>query len=96
MLDTCIVFPQWHVTSNASFILSFLVIVGLGVAYELLRDFQRRVDLNVARSLRKGQNEGVVSVGSASRAPNEEDGLLTESAKGRRMYALFASLQILE
>jgi len=76
--------------------LSFLVIVGLGVAYEWLRDLQRSVDLNVARSLLKVQNEGVVSVASTSLVPNEEDALLTEFVKGRRMYASFAFLQILE
>jgi solute carrier family 31 (copper transporter), member 1 len=68
-------------------VLSFLVIVGLGVAYEWLRDIQRRADLSVARSLRAGQNEAAVSVASTSREPTEEDGLLTDSVKGRRMYA---------
>lgn len=88
LLDICIVFPQWHITSNTSFVISFFVIVGLGVAYEWLREFQRRVDLNIARSLRVGRSdEGAVSGANTSGVPNEEDSLLTESPKGRRMYA---------
>lgn len=67
-----------------------MVIVSLGVGYEWLRDFQKRVDLNIARSLRIGQNEDVVSVANTSRVPNEEEALLTESTKGRRMYASLA------
>ncbi|KAF8518714.1 copper transporter [Gautieria morchelliformis] len=88
IIDTCIVFPKWHISSNASFMMSFFVIVILGVAYEWLRDLQRRVDLSVARSLRAGQNEAAVSVASTSREPTEEDGLLTDSVKGRRIVAV--------
>jgi copper transporter 1 len=95
LLDTCIVFPQWHITSNASFVLSFFVVVGLGVAYEWLRDFQRRVDLRVARSLRAGLTStgpSAVSGASTSRAPSEEDRLLIDNVKGRKTYASFGFL----
>ncbi|EJD03149.1 Ctr copper transporter, partial [Fomitiporia mediterranea MF3/22] len=51
IIDTCIVFPQWHIRSHTSFVLSFFAIIALGVFYEWLRAFARRVDKSVARSI---------------------------------------------
>ncbi|KAF8520359.1 copper transporter [Hysterangium stoloniferum] len=83
--DTCIVFRGWHITSNVSFFLSCLAIVGLGVAYEYLRVFQRRVDVKIARSLRAGSNGGgAVSVPP----PDEQDSLLTTRVKSRNVVAV--------
>ncbi|KAF8588668.1 Ctr-domain-containing protein [Ramaria rubella] len=89
IIDTCIVFPQWHITSNTSFVFSFFAIVALGVAYEWLRDFQKRVDIRVAGDLRvRLPNEAAVSAASTSRVPSEEDSLLTDQFKGRKIVAV--------
>jgi solute carrier family 31 (copper transporter), member 1 len=88
VIDTCIVFPQWHIRSNASFVLSFFVIVALGVLYEYLREVQKDVDRKIAASLRGSGAErisrGASREGSTSpdRSGEVEDaGLLT----GRRI-----------
>ncbi|KAF8625895.1 hypothetical protein AX15_005144 [Amanita polypyramis BW_CC] len=49
ILDTCIVFQSWHIASITSFVISFVVIVLLGVLYEYLRFVQRRIDVHVAQ-----------------------------------------------
>lgn len=48
IIDTCIVFPGWQITSNAVFVFSFFTIVALGVLYEWLRVVQKRLDVNIA------------------------------------------------
>ncbi|EGO00171.1 hypothetical protein SERLA73DRAFT_180611 [Serpula lacrymans var. lacrymans S7.3] len=83
IIDTCIVFPQWHISSHTGFVLSCLVIVGLGVLYEYLRVFQRQVDRRIALSLGKGKSRARSSSGrnSPTNASDfEEAALLT----GRR------------
>ncbi|KII92595.1 hypothetical protein PLICRDRAFT_27665 [Plicaturopsis crispa FD-325 SS-3] len=90
IIDTCIVFPFWHISSNASFVFSFFVVVALGVGYEYLRAFQRSVDRRIAASLKakhgggrsrsvSGERGGLVS---AEEASYQEEGLLT----GRRVF----------
>ncbi|THH08086.1 hypothetical protein EW145_g2942 [Phellinidium pouzarii] len=86
IIDTCVVFPQWHIRSNLSFALSFLAIVALGVFYEWLRAFARRVDRSVARTIAngsaKGKGRGSVSPSgrrslSPSSVADEDETLLT-------------------
>jgi len=43
-IDACIVFESWHVRSMAQFVVSCLVIVFIGVAFEWLRRVQRKYD----------------------------------------------------
>ncbi|KAL5528288.1 CTR2 [Sanghuangporus sanghuang] len=96
IIDTCIVFPQWHIRSHASFVLSFFAIVALGIFYEWLRFFARRVDRSVARSIltnSNGKNKGRPGVSTsgalrrspspASASPDEDAGLLTGSSVSR-------------
>lgn len=88
IIDTCIVFPSWHIRSHGGFVLSCVAIVGLGLFYEWLRFYARRVDRTIARSLVTAQGKGRVSPSggrsrSASPRPNEiaeDEGLLS----GRR------------
>lgn len=47
--NLCIVFRQWHITSNLSLVLSLLAIVGLSVGYEALREGIRRYETTVAK-----------------------------------------------
>lgn len=77
IIDTCVVFPQWHIRSHASFALSFLVIVALGVFYEWLRAFSKRVDRSVARTLAEGKGKGRVSGRLSPEIGEEGEGLLT-------------------
>lgn len=83
IIDTCIVFPQWHIRSNFGFVVSFFVIVALGVFYEWLRAFSRRVDRSIARSLAAGGKGKARVSARGSPSPTPEDaGLLT----GRRSF----------
>jgi len=52
IINTCIVFRKWHISTHTGFVLSFLVIVALGVLYEYLRAVQRGFDRRVALGLR--------------------------------------------
>ncbi|KIM26969.1 hypothetical protein M408DRAFT_330333 [Serendipita vermifera MAFF 305830] len=62
IIDTCVVFRQWHIHNNFQFILSFLAIVALGCSYEWLRDLQRRYDRKVAIELiNSGKGKNAVS-----------------------------------
>jgi len=51
IIDTCIVFRSWHISSHTTFVLSILAIISLGVFYEYLRVFQRKLDVRIAVSL---------------------------------------------
>ncbi|CAE6449846.1 unnamed protein product [Rhizoctonia solani] len=55
IIDTCIVFKSWHISSNGTFLLSFVAIVLLCVAYEWLRRAQTILDVRIARSIAKGK-----------------------------------------
>ena len=66
IIDTCIVFPEWHIRSHVSFAFSFLAIVALGVFYEWLRAFARRVDRSVARSLAAQRRGKIVANANAN------------------------------
>ncbi|KAG2132630.1 copper transporter [Suillus cothurnatus] len=48
IINTCIVFKEWHIRSNFQFFLSFLAIVALGMLYEYLRVFSKDFDKRVA------------------------------------------------
>jgi hypothetical protein len=87
IIDTCIVFPGWHISSNTSFILSFIVIVLLGVLYEYLRFVQRRVDVYIAQAISNGERgqgrvRSPIRSGTVSPAGGEDRALLT----GRKLF----------
>lgn len=84
IIDTCVVFPSWHVRSHWHFALSFAAIVALGVFYEWLRAFSGRIDRSVARRLaQEAKGKGRVSPSArASPGLEEDEGLLT----GRRSF----------
>jgi len=84
IINTCIIFRSWHVSSTSFFIGSCIVIVLLGILYEYLRVFQRKVDYHVALSLQaKGKGKPRTS-GSGRNSPedSEDSGLLT----GRKLF----------
>jgi copper transporter 1 len=57
IINTCVVFPQWHIHSNVQFFLSCVAVVLIGVGYEWLRDVQKRVDRKIAaQMLLKGKS----------------------------------------
>lgn len=60
--------------------ISFFAIVALGVFYEWLRAFSRRVDRSIARTIAEGKGKGRVSGRLSPAAAEEDEGLLT----GRR------------
>ncbi|CCA67599.1 related to a putative low-affinity copper transport protein [Serendipita indica DSM 11827] len=62
IINTCVVFRQWHIHSYFQFYLSFLAVVALGCSYEWLRDLQRRVDRRIAAQLiSSGKGKSAVS-----------------------------------
>jgi len=83
IIDTCVVFPSWHIRSNAGFVLSFFIILGLGVLYEWLRLASRKVDQRIATHImsKRGKDK-VVSAAVDGEHPSQEgedgeDGMLT-------------------
>ncbi|KAF8971217.1 copper transporter [Flammula alnicola] len=58
IIDTCVVFEGWHIHTRTAFFWSFIAIVALGVLYEYLRVFQRKLDHHIALSLQKGKSRG--------------------------------------
>jgi len=86
IVDTCIVFRSWHVSSNASFVGSCIAIVALGVFYEYLRAFSKSLDTRIALSLvASGKGKRVASGTRSGRSsPDEDANLLT----GRRMFKI--------
>jgi len=83
IVDTCIVFRSWHVSSTASLIGSCIAIMALGVFYEYLRAFSKSLDTRIALSLVASGKGKRTSSGRSS--PSDEDaGLLT----GRRMFKI--------
>ena len=78
IIDTCIVFPSWHISSHTQFVLSCIAVAALGVLYEYLRAVQTAVDVRVARAL--AGSKGKTRARSGSRTPDgepEEAGLLS-------------------
>ncbi|KAF9270232.1 hypothetical protein L218DRAFT_22326 [Marasmius fiardii PR-910] len=75
IIDTCIVFPSWHISSTSSFIFSCILIVALGIFYEYLRVLQKTYDHRLALSLSKGKTRSRSRNGSPNAV--EEQGLLT-------------------
>ncbi|KAK3309614.1 Ctr copper transporter family-domain-containing protein [Chaetomium strumarium] len=47
--NLCIVFRQWHITSNLSLIVSLLAVVGICAGYEALREGIRRYEAAVSK-----------------------------------------------
>ncbi|TFK44166.1 Ctr copper transporter family-domain-containing protein [Crucibulum laeve] len=79
VIDTCIVFRSWHISSRTAFVFSCLAIVLLGIFFEYLRAFQKRVDVHIAASLSE-KGKGRARSGRST-PEEEEDGLLS----GRRL-----------
>ncbi|EIW82852.1 Ctr copper transporter [Coniophora puteana RWD-64-598 SS2] len=81
IIDTCIVFPSWHIGSNGQFVVSFFAIVALGIFYEYLRAFSTAFDRRLAASLTKGKSRShspASERASPARATEyEEAGLLS-------------------
>lgn len=87
IIDTCIIFPSWHISSTTSFVLSFIVIVLLGILYEYLRLVQHRLDVYIAQDISngvrgKGRARSPLRSGSASPRGDEDRELLT----GRKLF----------
>lgn len=55
IIDTCVVFKSWHIRSNAGFVLSCFAIVLLGIFFEWLRSYARRVDRKILAKASKGR-----------------------------------------
>jgi len=96
IIDTCIVFPSWHIRSNTGFVLSCFAIVAMSVFYEYLREFQRKYDVRLACSLAaSGKGKGHLSpIGGSGRSTPDDDyedrGLLT----GRKFKRLSSGTRV--
>jgi len=79
IIDTCIIFRSWHVSSISFFIGSCISIVLLCVLYEYLRVLQRKIDYRIALSLQaKGKGKPRASnSGRNSPGDFEDSSLLT-------------------
>ncbi|KDQ21751.1 hypothetical protein BOTBODRAFT_26178 [Botryobasidium botryosum FD-172 SS1] len=85
IVDTCIVFAEWHVRSTLTFLLSLLAVAAIGVGYEWLREAQRKFDLHVATRLVQKRNANAAGGSSSglggAESPGEE-ALLIGRARG--------------
>jgi copper transporter 1 len=94
IIDTCVVFSQWHIRSNLQFFFSFLAIVGLGILYEYLRVFSRDFDKRIAVKLRiqSGRRTPLTASGRSSPERHgdnaEEAGLLNGSRRKPQGFAV--------
>lgn len=48
IIDTCIIFREWHISSNGLFALSFFGILGLAIVYEGVRLLQTQFEVFTA------------------------------------------------
>lgn len=55
IVDTCVVFKSWHIRSNADFVLSLIAIVLLGMFFEWLRSYAKKVDQRILAKQGKGR-----------------------------------------
>jgi len=51
IVDTCVVFRGWHISSRTAMLVSCLAIIGLCIFHEWVRLYQKRVDHQIARRL---------------------------------------------
>ncbi|KAI4190303.1 MAG: hypothetical protein LQ346_004956 [Caloplaca aetnensis] len=51
--DLCIVFPQWHVYSTFSLLMSLIGVIILTAGYEFVRDISRRFEASSAEYMNK-------------------------------------------
>jgi copper transporter 1 len=83
IIDTCVVFPAWHIRSNTGFVLSFVAIAGLSVLFEYLRLFQRDVDARIKERVNKGKRASSPVVSGRSTPERGEDVALLNGRKAR-------------
>ncbi|KIK63737.1 hypothetical protein GYMLUDRAFT_95298 [Collybiopsis luxurians FD-317 M1] len=81
IVDTCIVFRSWHISSNTAFFFSCIAIIALGIFYEYLRVLQKALDTRIALALTKDNRSRSRSRSSSRRnSPDitlESEGLLS-------------------
>lgn len=94
VIDTCVIFKSWHIHTYFQFVLSLLAIVLLGVFYEYIRVFQRRVDDYIMTKYGKGKRPTSPPGGSGRSTP--ERGARADEAvsllNGRRVRSLGVSV----
>jgi len=74
IIDTCIVFRWWHIRSHTDFVLTLCAIALLGILYEYLRVFQRKLDLHIAQSLVVSKGKEVPRGRDRSNGPRGDSG----------------------
>ncbi|KAF8320819.1 Ctr copper transporter [Clavulina sp. PMI_390] len=57
--DTCVVFRSWHISGAFTFVLSFLIILLLGITYEWLRKLQRALDIQTAQRITRASSPSI-------------------------------------
>jgi len=82
IVDTCIVFRSWHVSSTTSFVLSFFAIVAIGVFYEWLRSYQKVVDRKIVAVESKGKVRSGASRDASRERTQEDVSLLGKGSNG--------------
>lgn len=85
IIDTCVVFPAWHIRSHVGFVLSFVAIAGLSILYEYLRLFQRDVDARIKERVGKGKRAASPVVSGRSTPERGEDIGLLNGRKAQRV-----------
>jgi copper transporter 1 len=81
IVDTCIVFRQWHIGSTTALVFSCLAIAALCVLYEYLRACQRTVDARIAAALARNSKRASAGRSTPEREAPADTQLLL-SARG--------------
>jgi len=87
IINTCIVFREWHIQSTSGFIFSLFVIGLIGVGYEWIRDLQRKLDVRIAARMIQTRRAAGASSSSGIDTPGE-DALLLGRARGSSRLSL--------
>jgi solute carrier family 31 (copper transporter), member 1 len=87
IIDTCVVFRQWHISSNLSFVVSCFAIILLGIFYEYLREIQKSLDRRIALSLISAKGKGRLRSSASSGRSSPDSEILEEAGllNGRKV-----------
>jgi hypothetical protein len=91
IVDTCIIFRSWHISSTFTLLLSIVIIILIGIGYEYTRVLQGRLDKSIARGIinKRALNAARSGGGGEGYESPGEEALLVGRGSKVRMYVIF-------
>ncbi len=93
--NLCIVFRQWHVSSNLSLVVSLAAIVAICAGYEALREATRRYEAMLSKRVETAPRKCVFCVMTANPLAKKTVHLTMESPDPRRRRRGTLKIQLL-